>query len=220
MTRTTSIAPGLVLLLVLSACGDDSSSSTEEPIEPEPTAESEPESNPTAMAETSPSARAEAPSGTPTAGGIRWTAPEPFRAQQPQSRMRAAEYVFPEEEGETAATMTVFFFGAGQGGSVQANIDRWVGQFTQSDGRESAEVAQIENKEVNGLQVTTVDLTGTYTASPMMGGSGAPQDNQRMLAAIVEGPDGPVFFKMVGQGSLMERAEDPFNELVSTFETM
>ena len=38
-----------------------------------------------------------------SAGGIAWTAPEPFRAQPPTSEMRVAEYVFPEEEGEQAA---------------------------------------------------------------------------------------------------------------------
>jgi hypothetical protein len=38
-----------------------------------------------------------------------------------------------------------------------------------------------------------------------------------MLAAIVEGPQGPVFFKMVGPRSVIERAEQPFEGLVASF---
>ena len=39
------------------------------------------------------------------------------------------------------ATFTLYFFG-GQGGSVQANLDRWVNQIAQPDGRTSKDVAK------------------------------------------------------------------------------
>jgi hypothetical protein len=127
--------------------------------------------------------------------------------------MRAAEYLFPEQSGERAATMTVFYFGQGQGGSVEANIARWVGQFQLPDGVEPA----ISKREVNDLEVTVIDVTGTFTGGDMGGPAGAPAGDQRMLGAIVEGPEGPVFFKMVGDTSLMARAEAPFTELVESF---
>jgi hypothetical protein len=63
-----------------------------------------------------------------------------------------------------------------------------------------------------------VDVTGTFAGGgmgPMVPGNQV-QSNQRMLAAIVEGPGGPIFFKMVGDASLMARAEGPFNELVDS----
>lgn len=150
-------------------------------------------------------------SGSPV-GGVGWEVPEPFRAQTPSSTMRAAEYLFPEEAGETAGTMTVFYFGQGQGGSVQANIDRWVGQFTLPEGTEPS----IERREVNGLPVTVIDVTGTFNGG-MGSGEGAPSSNQRMLGAIVEGPAGPIFFKMVAAEPLVARAVTPFEELVESF---
>jgi hypothetical protein len=159
------------------------------------------------------------PSGTvgaQAAGGLRWNAPEPFRQVPPASGMRAAEYLLPAGDGDAGATMTVFFFGEGQGGSVQDNMDRWISQFSQPDGSPSRERATIEEKEVNSLRVTTVDLTGTFATSPMMGGSGEPETNQRMLGAIIEGPQGPVFFKLVGDAALLERAVGPFQELVES----
>jgi hypothetical protein len=39
--------------------------------------------------------------------------------------MRVAQYQLPAAEGDTeAASLVVFYFGAGEGGSVQANLDR------------------------------------------------------------------------------------------------
>jgi hypothetical protein len=149
----------------------------------------------------------------PPIGGIAWEMPEPFQAQPPASSMRAAEYLFPEQEGERAATMTVFFFGPGQGGSVQANIARWVGQFQLPEGTEP----NISRRTVNDLEVTVIDVTGTFTGGDMGTRAGAPAGDQRMLAAIVEGPEAPVFFKMVGDTSLMARAEAPFTEFVESF---
>ena len=46
--------------------------------------------------------------------------------------MRVAQYGLPGPAGE--ATLGIFFFGPGQGGSVEANIERWFGQFKQEDG--------------------------------------------------------------------------------------
>jgi hypothetical protein len=156
--------------------------------------------------------------GPEAVGGVTWHAPEPFRRIQPSSQMRAAEYVYPEQQGEAAATLTVFYFGTGQGGSIEDNVERWLSQLVQPDGSPTRDRARIEETEVNGMRVTTVDATGTYQASPMMGGTGAPQQNQRMLGAIVVGPQGPVFFKMVGDASLMERANEQFTALIQSFE--
>jgi hypothetical protein len=157
--------------------------------------------------------------GPEAIGGVTWHAPDPFQRIRPSSQMRAAEYVYPEQEGEQAGTMTVFYFGTGQGGSIEDNVERWLGQLTQPDGSPTRDRARIEETEVNGMRVTTVDATGTFAQSPMMGGSGAPRENQRLLGAIVVGPQGPVFFKMVGDATLMERAQGHFEALIQSFQS-
>lgn len=153
------------------------------------------------------------PSMTGVAGGVGWEAPEPFRPVPPSGNMRDAEYVFPEEEGEQPATLTVFFFGEGVGGSVRENITRWSSQITPPPG----EQAQLSEREVEGLPVTVLDARGTYSAQMGPGRGGPPQPGQRMLGAIVEGPEGPVFFKMVGGEAVMERAKPAFDRLVASF---
>lgn len=151
--------------------------------------------------------------GKPEAGGIAWEAPAPFEAQAPSSTMRAAQYVVQGTKGQEPATLVVYYFGEGQGGGVQANIDRWVGQFDLPAGKKP----EIDKRTVNDLPVTLVDVTGSYQGMQMPGqpATGA-QADQRMLAAIVEGPKGPVFFKMVGPAEVVAKASSAFDHLVGS----
>ena len=57
--------------------------------------------------------------------------------------MRVAEFTLPKvgSDAEDAAVI-VYFFGSSQGGTVQANLDRWMTQVTQPDGRASKDVAK------------------------------------------------------------------------------
>ena len=59
-----------------------------------------------------------------SAGGLRWTMPNGWRAQ-PERPMRAATYTIAAAPGDREpGECAVFFFGRGQGGSVQDNLDR------------------------------------------------------------------------------------------------
>jgi hypothetical protein len=152
---------------------------------------------------------------TAAAAGVTWTIPSAWEIG-PERRMRIATYLI---GGSTSNTdCAVFYFGEGQGGAVQANIDRWIGQFKQPDGSESSDAATLVEREIGGLSVTTIDLTGTYTAS--MGGpmSGRTEDRPgwRMLGAIVEAPEGPVFFKLTGPEETVEAATHDFQEMLTS----
>ncbi len=129
--------------------------------------------------------------------------------------MRAAEYTLPAVNGE-APLMTVFYFGPGQGGSVDDNLNRWISQFSQPDGRDSNAVAKRATQQVNGMRVTTVDLTGTFAGMSPMQAPGAPKTDQRLLGAIVEGPEGPVFFKLTGPVVGIESGKPAFEALIQS----
>jgi hypothetical protein len=77
--------------------------------------------------------------------------------------MRVAEFKLPKVEGDSEdAQLVLYYFGPGQGGTAQANIDRWINQMQQPDGHPSKERAKTETLTVNNLSVTTVDVLGTY----------------------------------------------------------
>jgi hypothetical protein len=132
-------------------------------------------------------------------GGVSWTVPQSWRAGQ-AGVMRAATYIIDPSSGDKdSAECGVYFFEGGQGGSVQGNLDRWIGQMEQPDGKPPAELAITEKLQANGLQITTIELTGTYrnTAGPMMQVKDK-RPGYRLKGAIVEGPKGSIFFKIAG----------------------
>lgn len=154
-------------------------------------------------------------SAASSVAGIAWTAPANWEAQGARS-MRAATYTI-RTNREGTAECAVFFFGAGQGGGVQANIDRWVGQFEPAPDAGPDAGAQIRKEERHGWPVSLVEVAGTYTAS--MGPAGAsqpPQPGYMMLAAIVEGPQGAVFFKLTGPEAVVEDSRDEFVALMAS----
>lgn len=160
-------------------------------------------SRPTAEAETSD------PEFQPIAGGVGWTAEEPFVWTRPSNEMRDAQY---SVRGVADVVLTISHFdpSVGGGGDVDANVERWAGQFDPQEGRE------VRHREINDLRVTTVDVGGTFVGRQGMGPSGAPRPGWRMLGAIVEGPEGLVFFKLLGPASGVETSAEPFEALVAT----
>jgi hypothetical protein len=138
--------------------------------------------------------------------GLHWTAPAGWKTG-PQKPMRAATYLV--EDAECA----VYFFGQGQGGSVQANIDRWKGQFDQSAS------ARTAKRVVHGLPVTTVDVSGSYSGmSGPMGAPAAPKPGYRMLGAIIENAGGNIFLKFAGPAKTVAANQGKFEQLLGSFE--
>jgi len=140
--------------------------------------------------------------------GLQWTPPAAWKAQGSKP-MRLNTYVVGDE-----AECGVFYFGQGQGGSVLANLDRWVGQFQQSP-----QAAKIQHITVHGLAVTTVDVSGSYAgmAGPMAAG-GAPKPGFRLLGAIAEGPEGSVFFKFTGPAKTLGTQAAAFDKMVQSLQ--
>ncbi|OGC90701.1 MAG: hypothetical protein A2W25_00015 [candidate division Zixibacteria bacterium RBG_16_53_22] len=148
------------------------------------------------------------------AGGLDWEAPASWKVGPPQ-QMRVVTYLISPVEGDADnAELAVFHF-PGTGGAKDANLQRWEGQFEQPDGRNSADVAVIKEIETNGLKVTTIDLSGTYkvTGGPMMEVKDKKPD-YRLIGAIIEGPQGMVFFKMTGPEKTVAASENDFMRMV------
>lgn len=157
---------------------------------------------------------------SPAAGELRYKAPDGWVKEPTSSTMRVAQYKLPKTEGDPEdASLVVYYFGATQGGTAQANIDRWISQMQQTDGSATKDKAKTETMTVNGLKVTSVDVSGTYTAE-MAPGSGSKHNdaNYRMRAAVVETPKGNYFLKLVGPAKTMDRWDQSVTDFVKSFE--
>ncbi|MFI5308039.1 MAG: hypothetical protein ACHQ53_11830, partial [Polyangiales bacterium] len=136
-----------------------------------------PPGHPAVAASTGPAPGGADSSTPPSAGGLTWSAAAPLQRRAPKSSMRAAEYGV---EGDPQAELSVFYFGAGQGGAVDANIARWLGQLSQPDGSDTTKKAKRGDKTIHGIAVTTIEASGAFSGG--MGGSG-PIEHATLLGA-------------------------------------
>jgi len=150
---------------------------------------------------------------------LHYTVPDGWVSEQPKSRMRLAQFRLPGQDGAEDAELAVFVF-PGTGGSVNANLARWYGQFKQPDGAASEDKADVKKQKVHDLEVTLVYVTGTYlqsTSPMMMGGPVKEVPSSAMFAAIVETGTDPWFFKAVGPQSTIDHWRPSFDALVQSF---
>jgi hypothetical protein len=153
--------------------------------------------------------------GAESAAGLKWTDPAGW-ASQGSAPFRVVTYSVPGVPGSDKAECIVYFFGPGQGGTIDANLDRWKGQFSQNGKPADARVAQ---RTVHGIRITTIDLAGTYTATggQVKEGQGA-LPGYRMLAAIAAGAGGNIFIRFIGPEKTVTAGLAKYEQLLASLQ--
>ncbi len=149
-------------------------------------------------------------SGEAASVGIDWDVPSRWQ-NRGESQMRLATYDVPSQGGGEAGECAVFYFGPSQGGEADANIDRWIGQFDKHGSIERS------TRTCGGMSVKIVEVEGDFLApsGPMMESSGTKKD-WRLMGAIVDGPNGNVFFKFTGPAKTVKAAAKEFDGMLSS----
>lgn len=146
--------------------------------------------------------------GSCAPAGMEWKVPTGW-VTGPEKPMRAATYTVGGLDAP--AECAVFFFGAEQGGDVDANIARWISQVKQPDGSDSEDKAVKDKVKSACCQITTVEVAGTYLASSgAMMQTTVEKPGFVLLGAIVPGPKGNVFFKFTGPKATLDNAKEDF----------
>ncbi len=141
-------------------------------------------------------------------------APPDWLSQPPSSQMRLAEFATPPADGAEPGEVVVYFFGQGQGGTVEANAERWKAQFFDDAGN-NVEPA-IRRLNDTTFPTTTVELRGRYSRNVgMVGGEEDAKPDQVLLAAIVETPQGSLFLQLHGPSASVDAQRDAFLRFVS-----
>ena len=148
-------------------------------------------------------------------GKLALTAPASWTKKQPAIRIIEAEFAVPPAKGDSA---TARLTAMGAGGSVEANVTRWAGQFVGQGG--AAVKPKRDKLTAGGAEIEIVDLTGTYKDSPggpFAGGKEVLRDNYRMLGAIIQTKDaGNYFLKLYGPKATIDENEKGFQEMVKS----
>jgi len=151
---------------------------------------------------------------------LKFTVPAGWVEEERTSSMRIAQYRLPKVAADAEdASLVLYYFGQGQGGSTAANVERWVGQIQQADGSASKDKSKEETLEAHGLKVTTVDVSGTYVAETAPGsGTFHNKPGYRLRAAVVETPKGSYFVKLVGPEKTVAQWNESFLSYLRSFE--
>jgi hypothetical protein len=141
-----------------------------------------------------------------TVAGITWSFPNTWKVDTDR----------PMRVDVDSAECAVFYFGSEYGGGKQDNIDRWISQFEDTTGAPPKDGVFSET-ESDGMKVNIIELAGTYrvASGPMMEVR-EKKEGYRLYGAIVEGPEGQVFFKMTGPDLTVSANRQAFLDLVAS----
>jgi len=146
-----------------------------------------------------------------TAAGVLWSYPSRWTKGAPR-QMRVVTYVIPAAQGDSEpGECAVSYFGSGAGGDAEMNIMRWSSQF------EGSPAPVRKDDKVSEMIVVKVQIAGNYLApaGPMMEATGK-KENFRLYGAIVEAPEGKLFFKFTGPAKTVEGAAAELDALIGS----
>jgi hypothetical protein len=114
-------------------------------------------------------------------------------------------------EGLEKPVEAVFYHfpGPGGGGGVEANVQRWLGQF------QGTPESKREEIDSGGKKITLVTATGTYNDGPPMGAK-TPKADYTLVAAIVPTEDSNVFVKLTGPRGAIAKLIEGFKKMVGS----
>jgi hypothetical protein len=152
-----------------------------------------------------------------SSAGLKFTAPPGWIEETPTSSSRKAQYKIPRAEGDGEDASLVIYYLGGGGGTPQANVDRWIEEFTGPDGKPASENAKVTHQTIKGIPFTIVDVSGTYSSSMgSMMKNEAPKTGTRLLGAIAETGSGPWFVKLMGPVKTVTKSESGFESFLNS----
>ena len=212
---TPRLLPMLAAAALFAGCAPKAhESAAPEPAPAPPPAAAAPQA---AIEPQSPHGSARGPEGVMTVDGQTFSTPSfafdlpaAWRREQPSSSMRLAQAVVPGAAGP--GELVLFYFGEGQGGTVEGNFDRWSGQVEARPGAKP----ERGTIEAGAFRASWIDLSGTLLPSGMGAGPTTPQPRFRLIGAVVEGGSGPYFFKLTGPEATVAAEREAFFGLLKS----
>ena len=145
-------------------------------------------------------------------GKFHFVAPGSWKKVKPKFQFYHAEFSIPKVEGDPNDGRITF---SQVGGSIDANLDRWVGQFKDLKNDDADSVKKVA-KEFADTPVQIIHIKGTF-----MEGAGGPfgkkterEDYVLMGAALETGSGSNVYIKAYGPSKTMEKNHEHLKNLL------
>jgi hypothetical protein len=150
-----------------------------------------------------------------TLDGLTSKTPADWEEVKTNKPFRKKEFNVPGPEGAKPAELVIF---EGVGGGLDANIQRWKGQFKPPAGTTIDEATKIDKLEAGKVKMTYVDITGTYLfKTNPMAPKAEERPEHRMLMVAFEGPQDLYFVRLVGPEKTVSGQKKAFDEWLKNF---
>jgi len=149
--------------------------------------------------------------------GLSFTIPYRWQSRPVENANRVGQWRVPlphDEDGE-GAEVAVFYFGPGIGGSAKENIAAWNGLVLDPQGNPAA--AKVSTLTSGGFKITVVSIFGTYEQA--VAEPGLPpvaKSKFGLLGAVVETPQGNIYWRLTGPDALVTTMLPLFNKIVAS----
>lgn len=149
--------------------------------------------------------------------GLKFTIPSKWQSVPADNPARVGQWRVPQPHGlpGESGEVVVFYFGKGVGGSAKETIDGWAGTILNPDGHPAS--AEVKQLDVAGIKISQAAMFGTYLQNiPLPGIPPAPKPNHGLLGAVVEGPQGTLYWRFTGPEPLITANVPLFNKIIAS----
>ncbi|MBW3542940.1 MAG: hypothetical protein KY476_21980 [Planctomycetes bacterium] len=116
-----------------------------------------------------------------------------------------AQFAVPAGEDELRMTMSL------TGGGIEANVERWLGQFDTNPDRPPV----VEPMQIGGAQARWIDVEGRFTAPSFMASSGDHSDWAMLAAAIPRDGGRDFYVRLSGPRAAVDRIRQSFRDFLA-----
>jgi len=147
-------------------------------------------------------------------GKVTLEAPKDWVRKAPRTRIVEHEFAVKAVEGDTEeGRFTVM----AAGGGVEANIERWVGQFAAEEGAPAKDRVKVEKLKIAGQEVHFVTISGTFKDQAGPFAPATARANYRLIGAIIVTEKlGQHFLKLTGPKETVAGQEKAFQEMLNS----
>jgi len=149
-------------------------------------------------------------------GNLKFTIPYKWKIEMVESPARGGQWHVPPLHGQgEGGEVVAFYFGPGVGGGWKENIEAWIGTMFNAEGNPAA--AEVKHHETGGFKISQVVIFGTYNQVVSLPGvPPAPKPNYGLLGAVIENPQGNIYWRFTGPEPLITATLPLFNKVIDS----
>ena len=149
-------------------------------------------------------------------GNLKFTIPSKWKIEMVESPARGGQWHVPPLHGTgDGGEVVAFYFGPGAGGGWKENIEAWIGTMFNAEGNPAA--AEVKHHETAGFKISQVVIFGTYNQVVSLPGvPPVPKPNYGLLGAVIENPQGNIYWRFTGPEPLVTATLPLFNKVIDS----